>query len=141
MAYIVKLPPRGGGPRPLQQLSYPLESGDSGDNHEKPALGSDYSCRRSDPYWQRAQEALRCICRHPYLPGTMRWLERANPWLYRRLHEVLPGQIGRLWDMRAPLDKFQGVLDRWVNAHREACSLYQAHTARQAANRGAKCRL
>jgi hypothetical protein len=84
-----------------------------------------YEARTEDPYWQAAMDAWRRIAAHPYLPGTMRWLERTRPSLYRRLVEEFPAQIDRLWDARAPLERFQGVLDRWVEAHREGCQLYQ----------------
>lgn len=88
-----------------------------------------YQLRKADPYWQRAQEALQRICHHPYLPGTMRWLRQANPWLYKRLMEDLPRQIDKLWDAGAPLEKFQGVLDRWVDAHRAAYVAYERFSA------------
>ncbi len=84
---------------------------------------------RDGSYSQRAQEALKRICEAEYLPGTMRWLERAVPNLHRRVTQELPEEISRLWDKGAPLDRFQAVLDSWVTAHQTACSLYRRHIA------------
>ena len=102
-----------------------------------PSLGSKRSCRAGneirdgDTYEQRAQEALQRICRYPYLPGMIRWLESANPGLYGRLSKDLPERITALWDSGAPLEQFQAALENWVMAHRNACYLYeQSHGAK-----------
>lgn len=79
----------------------------------------------SDPYWQAAMAAWRRVAACPCLPGTMRWLEAADPDLYRRLLEDLPAQIDCLWDRRAALAEFQRILDAWVGIHGQACGLYE----------------
>ncbi len=89
----------------------------------------DYENRHADPYWQAAMDAWRRIAEPACLPGAVRWLEKHQPALYRELMEELPGEIGRSWDARAPLDQFQYVLDRWVDAHREACVAYERFSA------------
>lgn len=108
--------PKTGQSDPSRGETAPRATGGSSDEWN-------YETRWSDPYWQAAMDAWRRIAGHACLPGTMRWLRRANPWLYKRLMEDLPRQIDKLWDAGAPLDQFQDVLDRWVDAHSEACGL------------------
>ena len=82
-----------------------------------------------DPYWQRADKALKRICVRPYLPGAIQWLKRANPVLHRILTQDLLRQIDKLWDVRAPLDEFQAVLDKWVEVHAHVVKLYERRDA------------
>ena len=82
-----------------------------------------------DPYWQRADKALKRICVRPYLPGAIQWLKRANSVLHRILTQDLLRQIDKLWDVRAPLDEFQAVLDKWVEVHAHVVKLYERRDA------------
>ena len=77
-----------------------------------------------DPYWQRADRALKRICARPYFPGAIQWLKRSNPSLHRMLTRDLPKQIDKLWDAQAPLDHFEAVLAFWVDTHGDAVDQY-----------------
>ena len=88
----------------------------------------------TSPYAQRMQAALTQISRPDYPDGMIAWLETGCSDLYRKLtnlSEGYPAQIDRLWREQAPLDKFQGALDRWLEAHQQVCNLYRSHLAAQ----------
>lgn len=85
---------------------------------------------KPDPYAARMQMALSKINRSEYPAGMILWLETAHSDLYMELTSRIPDEINRLWNSRAPLEEFEGVLDRLVNTHREGCRLYREEKAR-----------
>jgi hypothetical protein len=77
----------------------------------------------SDRYAAQMQAALAEINRSGH-PGTILWLDTAQPELYMELTSEIPDEIDRLWNSSAPLNQFQAVLDRLVAVHRQCCQLY-----------------
>ncbi len=125
MAYRVKLPPEGTPETlytPSHIFSKPVTSVTS-------VTDTDETSSRGDVYGHLAEKALKRICVRPYLPGAIQWLKGANPVLHRILTQDLLRQIDKLWDGRAPLDEFQAVLDKWVNAHAQVVKLYERRDA------------
>ncbi len=78
-----------------------------------------------DAYWQAAQDALEAMRDPDYPAGMIFWLDAANPVLYRRLTEILPDRICRLWNEAVPLEVFRVALDEWVSTHRTAVTHYR----------------
>jgi|SRR5437879_1628173 len=87
------------------------------------------STRRPSPngYAWRVGNVLREISRADYPAGLIPWLEQAYPRLYTELTSRLPDDIHRLAKALAPFDEFERVLNRWLDAHREAGALYPSH--------------
>lgn len=85
----------------------------------------DYATRDLDPYWKIAQAALDQIAAILFPEGVWEWLEHHQNALYTELQDSLPAEIDRLWDNSAPLQDFEIVLERWVNAHRDACKIFK----------------
>lgn len=84
-----------------------------------------YDERKCEPHWQAAQDALARIAIHPCLPGMWDRLREHDFDLYRAIQVTLPEEIDRLWDDAAPMDGFQKALDRWVDAHHQACDRFK----------------
>lgn len=82
-------------------------------------------------YWQAAQDALEAMRDPDYPAGMIFWLDAANPVLYRRLTEILPDRICRLWNEAVPLETFSAALEEWVSTHRTAVSLYRHYQETQ----------
>src|SRR3990172_10222507 len=74
-----------------------------------------FETRRSDTYWRAMTAAWRRIAENPYLPGMMRWLQKAKPRLHCEILQDIPERIDLLWDAGAPLAEFQELIDRWVH--------------------------
>ena len=85
---------------------------------------SNNSAHQCDPYCVRMEAAKKQIATHPFIPGLVRWLQQAKPQLQRKFTISLPREMDRLWDAGAPLDKFQKVLDEWVETHQRAIDAY-----------------
>jgi hypothetical protein len=83
-----------------------------------------YSNRLSDPYWQVAMKAQVRLAELGWVFGIGKWLKEADPGLYSNLYIETPGKIDRLWESHGSMDEFQAVLDEWVEAHRQALSLW-----------------
>jgi hypothetical protein len=71
----------------------------------------------TDPYAERMQAALRQIAVPSYPQGMILWLETGDPQAYAELTSDIPDEIARLWKERAPLQKFEAVLSRFVSLH------------------------
>ena len=82
---------------------------------------------QTDPYAWWISNALRELTRADPPAGMIPWLEQAYPWLYAEVTSRLPEDIHRLAKALAPFDEFERVLNRWLDAHREADALYRAH--------------
>lgn len=78
-------------------------------------------------YHASVEAALDTVCRPDYPPGMVLWLESAAPELYDRLTCSLPNLISGLWNAHAPLEKFQTVVDEWLETHSRACSLFKSY--------------
>jgi len=78
-------------------------------------------------YAQRLQACLALINSPDYPAGMVPWLDEAYPRLYAELTSRLPDDIHRLWEAHAPVEQFEGALNRLLGPHRQACALYRAH--------------
>jgi hypothetical protein len=115
MAYIPTMPPfkeskESNGGSPISGIPVPAV----------PAVPADTD------YHYCVEAALYAICRPDYQPGMILWLETVDPSLYDRLTRILPDLISRLWNERAPLDKFHRVVNEWLATHRRACTLFKS---------------
>ena len=80
-----------------------------------------------DPYAEKLQAAFQQVCQPDYPVGMVPWLGEVNPRLYAELTERLPNEMQTLWELRAPLEQFERVVDRWLETQRQGCALYRAH--------------
>lgn len=79
----------------------------------------------SDPYADRMQAVLRLLRRPDYPQGMIVWLAKAYPRLYCELTERLPDELNHLWRERRPIERFERVLQTWVEIHQNACTLFR----------------
>lgn len=88
-----------------------------------------YLERRSDPYWEAAIKAQDRLSKLGWTFGIGKWLDDASPELYRDLYVETPAEIDGMWESRTGMHEFQAVLDRWVEAHRQAVTLWKERAA------------
>lgn len=87
--------------------------------------GGTLETRWNDPSWRAAMKAQERLRKLNWPFGLGGWLEENAPSIYHALYVDLPNEIDRLWDPRVCTKEFQAALERWVELHREAVTLYR----------------